>query len=148
MTIIKESEAGYSVNELTAIALTNTASCLIKLDKHGCVKRVRVGRKYFYFTNLPKRKREQQLRKRFNSNDITMDIENDAEKIEELKQTIIILLEIIRYQPETQKQLKISIAQNFPKIPPSFVSQICHKYQIQLKKNLKIFLFQRHNSTL
>jgi predicted transcriptional regulator len=134
VALVDDSRSGYNSAELEEITGVMAREVLARLTKKGRLARIRRGREYFYFTIGSKRTRARQIRRRFGR---TAQVEYKPEDMamEELKKTIAVLLEIIRSQPRSQRELRHRLHRTHPEISGATVRGVCDQYGIRLKKN-------------
>jgi hypothetical protein len=134
VNIVDNSKAGFTATELEVITGTTLKTGVLqRLAKNEKLIRVRIKCEYFYFSAVDKRRRESQARKRFGR--LTpLDHQEKDKSTEELKKTIIVLLEVIRGQPRSIKQLQLALQKTNPEISAEMVTDVCRQYNIDLKK--------------
>ncbi len=138
LALIDDSEAGHTAAELQSITGVSVAVVLQSLVKKEQLIRVRRKLEYVYLTARSKRRRAQQGRHRFGLH-WSLAEEKETLTLEELKRTVIILLEIIRSQPKTIRALRYTLSVSHPEIAAGMVNEVCRRYGIDLKKKLDIF---------
>jgi hypothetical protein len=133
VALVDDSPAGHNSAELGEITGVMASEILVRLTRKGRLTRVRRGREFFYFTNRSKRSRAQQMRRRFGR---TVEVEYKPEDmaVEELKRTVLVLLEIIRSQPTSARELRERLRRTHPEISGATVGDVCDQYGIRLKK--------------
>ncbi len=137
LALVDDSEAGHTTGELQATTGVSVAVVLQSLVKKEQLIRVRQKHEYVYLTARSIRRRARQARHRFDSK-WPLAEEEETLTLEELKRTVIILLEIIRIRPKTVTALKGALAVTHPRIAPGMVSEVCRRYGIDLKKKIEL----------
>lgn len=133
--LVDESDAGCTGSELETTTGVAVSGPLRRLTKQEELVRVRWQREYVYLTARSKRRRQAQARVRFGSIKPLAHADEDV-TTEELKKTIVILLEIIRSRPLTVRQLKETLGRRHPEIHGARVSEVCRQYGVELKKKI------------
>ena len=133
IALVDDSERGYTNNELKTITGVAVNALLRRLAKKEQLVRVRWEREYVYLTARSKRRRQDQARARFGSSGPLAHVQEDA-TTEELKKTIVILLEIIRSRPRTVRELKETLVKRHPEITGAMITEICRQYGVNKKK--------------
>jgi hypothetical protein len=135
IAVIDNSSDGHTGGELENITGVAVAGALRLLTKKGELLRIRGKREYVYFTTRSKRAQRSQAKARFGSTKLLSHLEEE-EPTEELKKTIVILLEIIRSRPRKIRELRETLRRTHPEISGSMVAEICRRYDIRLKKKI------------
>jgi hypothetical protein len=135
VALVDDSRVGCTRGELDATTEVATGDVLRLLSKKGELTRLRWKGEFVYFTVRSKRKHASQMKARCGSASALVQHEEDV-SIEELKRTIIILLEIMRSLPTTIRQLRETLQRTHPEIPESLVGEVCRRYSIKLKKKI------------
>jgi hypothetical protein len=142
VSLIDRSVKGYSSKEIESIVKVKVWVGLGKLTKRKKVRKVQFGGECFYFTSKGDSKSKIQLKRRFRKKEIDISQYENWETVERLRQTILILLEIIRKHPQSNGQLCGLIAKRYPEISSTQVNDIIREHGLSLKKKpdlLKIF---------
>jgi transposase-like protein len=136
VALVDKARAGCTSGELEIITGIPVTGVLHSLTIKDQLVRVRWRGEYVYFTAKSKRRRGGQARARCGSSKPLAHHEERKVTTEELKKTIVVLLEIIRSCPNTITALREQIRRTHPEIPGSMVNQICRTYGIRLKKKI------------
>lgn len=133
VALVEKSDDGCTGSELETTTGVAVSGSLRRLAKMEQLVRVRWERAYVYLTASSKRRQRIQTRARFGSSNLLAYVEEDA-TTEELKKTIVILLEIIRSRPRTIRELKETLGKRHPEIPEAMVTAVCRQYGVNQKK--------------
>ena len=135
VALVEESVDGCMAAELEATSGVTSSGALRLLAGRGQLVRIRRERGYVYLAAKSKRQRKAQAKARFGSSKPLAHVEEDA-TLEELKKTIVVLLEVIRSRPGTMRELKDAMKKRHPEVPGSMVSEVCRRCGVDLKKKI------------
>jgi len=135
VSLVEHSKDGLSSGELSEITGVNVWATLGMLSKQNSLRRVRSNGQCYYFTARSDAATKAQISKRFKKAAPKFDGQDVTAGIEELKNSILVLLEIIRSQPQSIKALGLSLRGRAKDLTPAFAKKVVDKYRINLKKN-------------
>lgn len=133
--LVECSKEGLSSGELSEMTGANVWATLGKLVNKNLLRRVRSNGQCFYFTARSEVATKTQISKRFKKAITKFDGQDVAAEIEEFKDSILVLLEIIRSRPRSIKTLGLSLQGRSKNLTISFAKKVVDKYRINLKKN-------------
>jgi hypothetical protein len=133
--LVEHSHEGLSSNELSEITGGNIWATLGIMVSQNLIRRVRSDGQCFYFTAKSEEATKKQISRRFKKDFIKFDGQDVAAEIEDLKNSILVLLEIIRSKPKSLKALCLSLQARSKNLTLSFAKKVVDKYKINLKKN-------------
>lgn len=140
VALIDESRSGHTCAELEAITRVVVAGALRSLAMRGQVARVRWRRTFFYFTARSKRRRASQARSRFGTSALVARYQGEDATLEQLKNAISVLLEIIRTRPKTLRGLRETMSRTHPNLGAGTINEVCRQYGLDLKKKIDPYL--------
>jgi len=135
VALVDSSPRGCTSAELEATTGVRVRTVLAQLAKRGRLARVRQQWQYVCFSVRSKRDRLRQVKARLGPQG-QFKYEEEGRSVDELKKTIAILLEIIRSQPRSQRELCERLSKLHPEILAGVVGEVVRRYDLVLKKKL------------